>query len=35
MDESIKEKVKGIIATQLGATEDEITSYLVTQELTK
>jgi len=25
MDESIKEKVKGIIATQLGATEDEIT----------
>jgi len=25
MDESIKEKVKGIIATQLGATENEIT----------
>jgi len=25
MDESIKEKVKSIIATQLGATEDEIT----------
>ncbi|HHI88178.1 MAG: acyl carrier protein [Candidatus Cloacimonas sp. 4484_140] len=25
MDENIKEKVKGIIATQLGATESEIT----------
>jgi len=25
MDENIKEKVKGIIATQLGATETEIT----------
>ncbi len=25
MDESIKEKVKGIIASQLGATDDEIT----------